>query len=198
MSKSLTDQYIEDTYTGVLHSDLALPEEGQAVIYDGEGNTSSISIGRACNGATICGKLTVDDLEITNNNYLLDKIYPIGSVYFSIVSDNPSIFFGGGWNRIAEGRFVVGVGAGTDSNLKGKSFSGGENYGEYEHTLTISEMPAHTHDLNIVRRDVDATGSQNAANTTSYPSGTTSSTGGDAPHNNIPPSFGLYIWKRVS
>jgi len=37
------------------------------------------------------------------------------------------------------------VGQGTDSRLSSMTFNLGQQYGEYEHVLTIPEMPAHNH-----------------------------------------------------
>jgi hypothetical protein len=225
MSKTLTDQYVSDTYTGILHSEAVLPETGQSTIYDGDGNTSSLKLGRACNGATICGKLTADEIEVDaitfNNNSLINKIYPIGSIYFSYTSSNPSTTIGGGWNRIANGRFIVGAGTGTDDNGDSDGFSVGENGGEYKHTLTKGEMPSHTHTgVSVV---VGSNGEEyNLTNPTMLNNSSlkhegdahTSSTsktigrldgelridagGGGNSHNNNPPSFALYVWRRVS
>lgn len=221
MSKSLTDQYINNTYTGILHSDLSLPENGQSTIYDGEGNESSLQLGRSCNGATICGKLTVDDLEVDtvtfNNNSLINKIYPIGSVYFSLTDSNPSTTIGGGWDRIADGKFIVGVGSGVDTNSTSSTFNVESNNGEYSHSLTEAEMPAHRHgmvspdgtqfylfnDSNFVPGANDqadgafrADGPEDGNDGQYWPNMQYS--GGNQKHNNIPPSFGLYVWKRVS
>lgn len=198
MSKTLVNQFIKNTYTGILHSEESLPETGQSTIYDGDGNESSLKLGRACNGATICGTLTVDDIVITGNA-LLNKIYPIGSVYLSIDSINPTSTIGGSWSRISEGRFIVGVGTDTDSNNLSRSFQSGENSGEYSHRLTVAEMPSHTHNTygTPTLDDDGGTGDPNEYNVHSilYPS---QPTGGDQPHNNVPPSFALYIWKRIA
>ena len=47
----------------------------------------------------------------TKNN---EKIYshpyfPVGSIYLSVVNTNPSIWFGGTWELISQGRTLVGV-----------------------------------------------------------------------------------------
>ena len=103
-----------------------------------------------------------------------------------------------------QGRVAVGVGTGTDAGAVSETFtlggtqtSGGTD-GEYEHTLTVSEMPAHTHEFDVVYSTnytdkLYNMGSQNAISTTQKD---TASTGGDGAHNNIQPFLGLnYIIK---
>jgi hypothetical protein len=222
MSKTFTNEYILDTYTGILHSDLTLPETGQSTIYDGEGNESSLKLGRACNGATICGTLTVDDLIINNavaddDTTLINKIYPIGSIYFSATSTNPAATIGGGWNQIANGQFIIGVGSNSDVNGESVNFGYGSNGGEYSHALTESEMPSHRHglvapdgtqfyvynDINDVPSTVNqedgafrGDGPDKDRDAQFWPNMQTS--GGNQKHNNTPPAFGLYVWQRVS
>lgn len=57
----------------------------------------------------------------------------------------------GRWSRyeMAAGRFLVSVGAGTDVQGVTKVFSQGQstNSGEYEHMLSESEFPSHTHSM---------------------------------------------------
>lgn len=49
-------------------------------------------------------------VELQNANVnIIDKIYPIGSIYISTASTNPSAFLGGTWSQL-EGRFLVGAG----------------------------------------------------------------------------------------
>jgi len=143
---SLTNQYIDDAYPGLLHANAAeLPATGQKAIYDGNGNTSAISLGRACNGATICGTLTVDDLNIGTTSFL-DKVYPVGSIYFSIY-EVTTLFGGWGtWSRVAEGRFIAGQGIGKDSGGTSAAITtGNDATGRYTHTLTVDELAIHTH-----------------------------------------------------
>lgn len=68
------------------------------------------------------------------------EIYPIGAIYTSVVNTNPSTFIGGTWNAFGSGRTLVGVDTGqTEFDLVE------ETGGAKTHTLSISEMPSHTH-----------------------------------------------------
>lgn len=123
----------------------------------------------------------------------VDLLYPVGSIYLSIKSKNPSEIFGGVWERIANGRTLVGV----DEN--DTDFSSSEKIGgEKEHTLTIDEMPKHRHNMNY--------GSSLGGDGTGYAySGTMGSgpaamlyAGSNQPHNNVQPYFTCYIFVRTA
>ena len=213
---ALTDKYIDDTYESWLHSNtLPLPETGQEDIYDGAGNKSSLKLGRACNGATICGNLTVDGLVMTNTDsfktLLLEVLYPVGAMYFNS-GVNPASLIGGVWEQVGQGKVIGLVGTGTDKN--GTTFTLGagdsDTNGEYTHQNTINEMPNHTHDI---KTGLVSSSDDNAGNTgylgsspralldaggITNPSLTNATTGGGAYHNNMPPVYGVYMWKRLS
>lgn len=157
--------------------------------------------------------------------------FPIGSVYFTAINMNPKDFIGGKWIRIGQGKFIASEGTGTDINSTTKTISKGNNSGEYSHTLTEGEIPAHTHegfnviwghgngDHNLVdsginwnenivgKRIMVHENSGHTARDVSSPVPTRmhrdgqpmlNNSGGGEPHNNTPPSFGLYMWQRVS
>ena len=71
--------------------------------------------------------------------------YPVGSIYMSMSSTNPAELFGGTWKQIAQGRCLIGAGTGTDSRSESKTFTAGATGGEYNHVLTVGEMPSHNH-----------------------------------------------------
>lgn len=50
----------------------------------------------------------IADKAVTKRTIDYDDIYPVGSIYMSINSTNPSTLFGGTWERI-EGKFLLGV-----------------------------------------------------------------------------------------
>jgi len=120
-------------------------------------------------------------------------VYPVGSIYFNAeVATNPATLLGfGTWAAYGGGRVMVGVhSSGTFDGLN-------ETGGTETHTLSTSEMPAHTHTYgksttseNMSIHDI--TGLRGAATTN------TSSTGGGAAHNNIQPYITVYMWKRTA
>lgn len=88
---------------------------------------------------------------------LLDTFYPVGSIFITTVSTNPSSYMGGTWVRFGNGQTLVGVnesdgdfntpnktgGSKTNSNflLQGKNFgglSGGSTGGEYRGRVWVS------------------------------------------------------------
>lgn len=134
---------------------------------------------------------------------LLDKVYPIGSIYINVNDINPNGLIGGIWEKIY-GRFLLSV-----SN----DYALGTEGGEANHTLTQYEMPSHTH-----RFSQDATGSTTGyaivdqatnkstntwgvhwENATGYyaANGYLYETGGNGSHNNMPPYLVVNMWKRV-
>lgn len=135
------------------------------------------------------------------------QAFPVGSVFLSIVSTNPATLLGyGTWVQISQGRALVGQNP-SDADWDTPE----ETRGEKTHTLTISEMPSHTHiqdphthtpyinhgnsGTTRIRGggpdDMSYNGSM--SNTTA----TNQYTGGNQPHNNIQPSFVIYVWKRT-
>lgn len=83
------------------------------------------------------------------------RAHPVGSYFITESADNPHEIFGGGvWQKL-EGRFLLG---------SSSSYSVGSEGGEAMHTLTVNEMPSHTHNSTI--KPIANTGIQffNAAN----------------------------------
>ena len=86
---------------------------------------------------------------------IVDLIYPVGSIYISMNSTNPSTLFGGTWEAFGQGRVLIGAGTGNDGSTS-LSFTAGGTGGEYKHTLSVSEMPSHTHTQNAHNHTVGA------------------------------------------
>lgn len=159
-----------------------------------------------------------DNIE-TAIDEIIDVIYPVGSIYISVNSTNPSNLFGGTWVAFATGRTLVGVDT-TDTDFNAVEKTGGEK----THVLTTNEMPSHTHTQNPHSHDDVQDNDNNrityaTGNTASYRvlnqvrqgnasgswkmktsnvTATNQNAGGGQAHNNLQPYVTVYMWKRTA
>jgi len=229
--KSLENQFISDTYTSLLHTvnNDGVPSSSIDDIYDGGGKQTALSLGAKNNGAVVSGPLIAGNVSYPTSaspKPLIDVLFPVGSVYFTATNSSPSTFMGGTWGQIAQGRFIVGVGTGSDSTGISRTFSvGGNNTGKYEVALDKNNLPAHSHYVansdsayaqtaptvsaeTTVIADAYAVASraytlrgtptQATLGKTSLVGNTADNTGLGVPIMTTPPSFGLYIWQRTA
>lgn len=141
---------------------------------------------------------------------ILNIIYPVGSVYMSTNSTNPSTLFGGTWTKI-EGRFLWATG---DTPM----VTGGSTTTN-SHVLTIDEIPAHRHEetiqtgdgnFNPVVRNRTGGSSSLAIWPENARGGWTNVGSGDVmktessgrgqghTHKYMPPYFEVYMWYRTA
>jgi len=200
-STSLTNTNISETYVGVLHAcGAALPDKEQADIYDGFGNKSALKVGRAGKGIDVDGTLGASFKAA-----IADAIYPVGAVIFSQNNNNPGTrFTGTSWIQISEGRFIAGEGTGNDGTESKSIPAGANTIGKYNHQLITAELPAHGHEAKFsnggsvsLGGDTIQSGNSNNGNDR-LSNDIVKTTGSGTPHNNIPPSFGLYVWQRTT
>lgn len=140
------------------------------------------------------------------------ECYPVGSIYMSVNSTNPSTLFGGSWERIQD-RFLL---------ASGNSYGAGSTGGSAD-SVVVSHthaQTAHSHGF----RDGDkvwttASGSTEAGNqisgTAKYYAATAKkdytwitrttgetanihATGVDGTGKNMPPYLAVYVWKRTA
>lgn len=162
-------------------------------------------------GATLPSSPVTNQLffQTAETNFVLDNVYPIGSIYMNVNSTNPGTLFGGTWEQI-QGKFLLGMSS---------SYPAGSQGGEASHTLTTKEMPSHGHNpanqagyygfiTNSKKAfEVGDMGVQSGSGRY-YPYSTvafdisrnslTGTTGGGNSHNNMPPYLSIYIWKRTA
>lgn len=151
-----------------------------------------------------------DVLQLGDSAWLTAQgAYPVGAIYLSVTDTDPATLFGGNWERISQGRFLIGAGANVanTTNYWGEYPAGKENFpagemgGEVEHTLTVDEIPTHTHPERLEWSNTKAwglTGTGQGANAVVDQGSSTESTGGGKAHNNMPPYLAVYMWQRVS
>lgn len=70
---------------------------------------------------------------------LMDIVYPVGSIYHSMNATSPVDFIGGTWTKI--NTFLYGADTAKQTG------------GEATHTLTVNEMPQHTHGISLYYGD---------------------------------------------
>ncbi len=162
-----------------------------------------------------------DDLvnQIDNvSDSILNKVYPVGSVYISFNNNSPANFIGGTWERLIN-RFLYA--AINDIGNVG---------GEAAHQLTVAELPSHNHSIPQLNgstnttgghshkygssRDLAAPGSNHGTafqasgydtsvsgehqHTVTTTESTAGKTGENVKHNNMPPYINVYMWKRTA
>ena len=121
--------------------------------------------------------------------------YPVGAIYISTVDTSPASLFGGTWERLKD-RFLLAA---------GDTYAAGATGGEAEHTLAVNEMPQHKHDFQASYSEA-ATGSEvngkilagGDSNSWLWNFAQTNNSGGNAPHNNMPPYLAVYMWVRTA
>ena len=96
-------------------------------------------------------KWLYDQLQSTAN-----KLYPIGSIYLSFNSADPSTLFGGTWQRLKD-TFLL---------ANGDTYAANTTGGSATKTITVNNMPAHNHTVNSSGAHTHtATTSSNGAHT---------------------------------
>lgn len=146
--------------------------------------------------------------ESSISTFVLNNIYPIGSIYMSVNSTSPASLFGGTWERIKD-VFLLAA---------GDTYTAGETGGEAEHTLVEEELPKISGSVNIRAMAWSNNGYSHGVGAiygkfskedhgetldslTRYGNcpgiRLTYAFGGDQAHNNMPPYLAVYMWKRV-
>ena len=155
-----------------------------------------------------------------NGNKYYPNPFPIGSIYLSVENVNPSRYFGGTWVQISGG-FIYGVqNSISNSSITGTSTGGPSNNKTGNssksstdgHTLTIAEIPSHSHVLWMAWEAGRSWGGNWTYNADkSGGSHVTNATGGDGAHSHgmahthslnshthAIPYFGVFVWKRTA
>ena len=171
------------------------------------------------------GTQKIGEVHTENHEHIwvdINSIYPIGSVYISVTSSNPSELFGGTWERIKD-TFLLAAGdtytAGTTGGSATKNLQ--HAHTTAGHTLTANEIPAHSHvfGYTILKYMNGNTGyaftggwlGGTDCQWTSHKNPSTNNTGGGGSHNHgntgngltttqdiMPPYLTVYIWKRIA
>ena len=174
-------------------SSLAVNPDGETL----EVNSDKVRIKDGGVGSTQIadGAITMDKLAETVKTAIdtvIKGIYKIGDYFFTHNAEDPAKRFGGQWERV-KGKFLLGA----DDDEFEVLTEGGEK----EHTLTVDEMPKHKHEIKFGRDHWNSGGADTGVNRNGNgadDSDHMAETGGDQPHNNMPPYKAVYIWVKIS
>lgn len=156
------------------------------------------------------GKTKVKDLPVLisdksifcegGGRLLSDIIYPIGSIYISTVSTNPSEWFGGVWEVFATGRTLVGIDTNqTEFNTVMKT--GGSKYLQNHRHYGLSWLGDDTNQSITLNGGSSGKG-YNLPYTGGYTPGQETNivtrSAGQGNAQNLQPYIVVYMWKRIS
>jgi len=156
------------------------------------------------------GSLGTTDLTATAeelNNLVADNswesAFPVGAIYLTMSTHNPSDFLPGTWGLISEGRFLVGVGSDPDGEVP--AYTLGSTGGESKVTLLASELPVHSHPppgtfsgFQCYKSGGGSYGHGGATGNDTLSQGATGTSGQGNAHENRPPYLACAIWQRLS
>ena len=144
--------------------------------------------------------LTAEDVnDISNisiNQNVFDAIYPVGSIYMSVNSVNPSVLFGGTWETWSAGRVPIGVDYGDSDFNSVEKIGGNKKLQSHTHNVNIDYTGNSTHDHSGRTNYLAEGTSVNLAGT--YLSSSAVSVAGEGNSQNLQPYITCYMWKRTA
>ena len=201
-----------------------------AVVMDFKSGGKGVAIGKVSeidNCFEVSEKWDVKVYGKLLKKFIMEQMYPVGSIYMSVSSTNPSTHFGGTWVAWGTGRVPVGVNS-NDTNFAIVEKTGGAA----TVTLTTAQMPSHSHGAGTLATNstgshthnlknqkttwgassgnkvlIDATSGYTAVTNkattsagahTHTVSGSTASAGSGSAHSNLQPYITCYMWKRTA
>lgn len=111
--------------------------------------------------------------------------YPVGYIYMSTESTSPATLFGGTWTQIS-GYF-----------LYGNTSSGGTGGSDTVTLNSTTYLPSHAH-TKYSYLNTNNTYFENAAGYTNYKDIAVYGNGGNGAHNNLPPYYEVYCWRKTA
>lgn len=90
-----------------------------------------------------------ENANVTVPQLSILDVYPVGSIYMSVVGTDPAELFGGTWEAIAPGRVLLGAGE-YDSST---TYTAGAKGGAVRQFLHEINLPKHTHTVEIATKE---------------------------------------------
>jgi hypothetical protein len=166
--------------------------------------TESFSATTAAAGTNTTQVATTAFVETaTSAANIADAVYPVGAIFTTVTAyaDSAAVVTaigGNTWTVFGAGKVLVGLDS-SDTDFDTIEETGGSKTDS--HTLTIAEMPAHTHTTVNSNSDSGA-GKPATGGDATEGSGvhTSDSTGGGGSHTHdiVQPYITVYMWKRIA
>lgn len=125
--------------------------------------------------------------------------FPIGSIYLTVGSYNPSTYFGGKWEKISGG-YLWGCNSSIDNNLMDSSVGHTKSF---DTALTIEQMPKHSHNA-VSTSGIDDTSvklypfNMITQQYSKVDINVVRPAGGGKGHSHDIPHIGVWVWKRIA
>lgn len=132
----------------------------------------------------------------------VDFIYPIGSIYFSVNSQNPSKWFGGTWVAWGTGRVPVGIDT-SQTEFNSVEKTGGSKYMQkHQHTEYVNNGGGARYPFTLANGGGASTAGNFFSNNQIFsnytgPQVLTGETG-TGTSGNLQPYITCYMWKRTA
>ena len=143
------------------------------------------------------------DLQNVIKKVVLDTYYPVGSLYFTVGSEDPNTTIGGTWVRFGNGKTLVGVDT-SQNEFNSVEKTGGSKYlqkhyhdirfaGSNGNGVTISNVGTGVDVLNIPNWEW----TKNEQNDKNSGSNLYTNKEGTGNSGNLQPYITVYMWKRT-
>ena len=186
-----------------------LVEKGDALIVDVDGAKTSITKAQILDISPTYPRTSIGDCKsswVTNDHdgWILEhgseRSRTEYSLLFALLGTSQGAGDGSTTFNLPDSRGRVEVGAGQGAGLTSRSV--GDVFGEERTTLTLDEIPGHTHDFTYQYKDQNAPYGDNDRTVWEYVENrtrTTTSAGGGQSHNNLQPSIckNIFIYAGV-
>ena len=207
---------ITDAFTTVTILDFV---STAAVLMDFKAGGKGIAIGKVAEKENVFE--IANDWELEVHGTIVDLIYPVGSIYMSVNAASPATLFGGAWTQLKD-RFLLGAGSTYTAAATGGSATHTLSVSEmpkHAHDTPFFNNMTNNGDMKSdfigvygkgqtasqALKDTGQTSTMEMwwINQTNAAEGNewaylTSSKGGGAAHNNMPPYLVVYMWKRTA
>lgn len=150
------------------------------------------------------GRIYKNKTNISIDARDLYNVWPIGSIYISVVNINPSTYFGGTWEAFGTGKCLVGVDT-SQTEFNSVEKTGGSKYlQEHYHDIRFAAYDGNGVTISNIGTGVDVLDipnwnwNKNRQNDKNSGSNLYTNKEGTGNSGNLQPYITVYMWKRIN